>query len=160
MGKWLLLFIGVSLFVGCVPKDIAKAVCPKIAGFNTITVKITSSEPFPENLGVSLNSGDLAVYESCSSNTNSVLMMDESRTTARAVIYLESNDDTYFPNAARAPQDDYANVTLVEKKNCASQSEEFHFKENVAITWLKASKISPACTTDYFHGVSEFSYSP
>ena len=160
MGKWFILFVGLSLLIGCVPEDIAKVVCPKVAGFNTVTVKVTSTNPLPEDLGIVLNSGDLAVYESCSSNTNSVLMLDDARTTARAVIYLPINDATYFPNQAKEPQEDYVNVTLVRKTSCAENADEVHFKENVVITWLRASRLSPACGSANFHGTSEFTYNP
>ena len=160
MKKMVPLILALGLFGSCVPEDLAKNVCPAIGGVNTLTLKVTSTEPFPENYGVSLNRGELSVYEGCASSIGTNILFDESRTTLRAVFSLPTNDSVYFPAYSEAPQSEYMDVSLERKENCATDAVEDHFKSNVVITWLKASKFSAACKTNNFHGTSEFRYNP
>lgn len=71
MLKWIILLFAIVLFAGCVPEGLIDpetgkpAICNPVASFDALVVKVTSEEPLPKHLMVSINDGQSKASETC-----------------------------------------------------------------------------------------------
>lgn len=155
------LIVLITLCSGCVLEDGKNTlVCAAIGAESSIKLRVTSDEPLPENLGVSLNKETAVVEEKCVIDFSARMRFSSDRKILDIVLPLSKNDNQYFPNYAESPQSEYAEFEVYQRSSCRSDKSSLVTRDNIVITWRKVSEISPGCDSKAYNGASEFTYNP
>ena len=145
-------------FTSCVEEDKEK-VCKMIAASNTINLKITSENPLPENLQVSIN-GQSQFADECSNVGSGAIAVSDDRKTAYLtywVAYSAQDQDQYF-NEANEPVDEYMDVTVRSRVACGAARKLEQEKLNVFINWKSSDELVGGCTKSVYQGLSQFTF--
>ncbi|GEM_PF-4941788 len=148
----------------CVPEIIDSETgqlikCPMVSVGNTLTLKISSEAPLPNDLAISLNSENSIAYESCAAPSRVSLSAD--RREAVVLFNLTGEDeDYYFSNDGSFPLEEYGDFRVYRLEGCGGSKTLLEERFNVAITWLRESNFNEKCNNKSFHGVSQFRHRP
>ncbi len=131
--------------MGCNPKDnrgytSEQKLCTLIGGFTTIQVNITSSDPLPPNLAISLN-GKPPEVDECSPKNNwlSYIKLSTDRTKAVAEFFKDlttENFKLYFPEGFGEPTSNAIDLIFYSRENCTDPHTQYQeISNNNGITW-------------------------